>query len=61
LEQPVTEGVEVHLPPRGGKLVAEVIDASTQQSVAGARLTLCSADNPNKCYATNDSSPTGHF
>ena len=61
VEQSVTEGVEVRLPPRGGKVVAEVIDASTQQPVAGARVTLCRADNPDRCQTINDSSPTGHF
>jgi hypothetical protein len=38
-----------------------VIDAATQQSVIGAHLTLCKADNPIKCYTINDSSPTGQF
>jgi hypothetical protein len=61
VERGITKGVEVHLPPKGGKLVAEVIDAATQQPVDGARLTLCKADNPNKCYTINDSSPTGQF
>ena len=61
VEQAVTEGVEVRLPPKGGKLVAEVVDAATQQPVDGARLTLCKADNPNKCHTVNHSSPTGQF
>jgi len=61
VERGITRGVEVHLPPKGGKLVATVIDATTQQSVDGARLTLCSADNPNKCYTINNSSPAGQF
>lgn len=61
VEQGITRGVEVHLPPKGGKLVATVIDAATQQSVIGAHLTLCRADNPNKCHTINDSSPTGQF
>jgi hypothetical protein len=60
-ERGVTKGVEVHLPPKGGRLVTKVIDAATQQPVDGARLTLCKADNPNKCYTVNDSSQTGQF
>jgi carboxypeptidase family protein len=61
VEQGITESVEVHLPPRGGKVVAQVIDAATQQPVDGANMTFCKADNPSKCLKINATSPDAHF
>ena len=61
VEQGVTEGVQVHLPPRGGKVVAQVIDAATQQPVDGASMTFCRADDPGKCLTINATSPNAHF
>jgi carboxypeptidase family protein len=61
VEQGITEGVEVHLPPRGGKLAAQVIDAATQKPVDGANMTFCKADNPSKCLTINATSADGHF
>jgi hypothetical protein len=61
VEQAVTEAVEVHLPPKGGKLVAQVIDAETQQPVNGARMTFCKADDANKCSTINATSENAQF
>lgn len=61
LEQGVTEGVEVHLPPRGAKVVAHVIDTVTQQPVDGARMTFCKSDDPSKCLTINATSPNAEF
>lgn len=61
VEQAVTEGVEVHLPPKGGKLIAQVIDAATQQPVDGASMKFCRADDPNKCCTINATSPNAQF
>ena len=61
VEQAVTEAVEVRLPPKGGKLVAQVIDAETQQPVNGARMTFCKADDPTKCSTINATSENAQF
>lgn len=61
VERGITNGVEVHLPPQGGKLIVKVIDALTQQPVDGALLTVCKADSSKKCHTINDNSPTGQF
>ena len=60
-EQGVTGNVEVHLPPKGGKVVAQVINAETQQPVDGASITLCRADDPNKCLTINATSQNAQF
>lgn len=60
-EQRVTENVEVHLPPKGGKVIAQVIDAATQQPVDGASMTLCRVDDPNKCFTINATFPNAQF
>lgn len=61
VEQGVTRGVEVHLPPRGGKVVAQVIDTATKQPVDGANMTFCKATDPTKCLTINATSPDAHF
>ena len=60
-EQGVTGNVDVHLPPKGGKVVAQVIDAETQQPVDGASITFCVADDPNRWLTINATSQNAQF
>ena len=45
--------VEVHLPPKAGKLNVRVIDAATGRPIDGAILTLCRASSPFDCHQMN--------
>jgi len=44
VNQRVTRGVQVHLPPKGGRLTVQVRDARSQQPIDGATMTICRSD-----------------
>jgi hypothetical protein len=51
--QGVTRGVEVHLPPKGVRVVVQVVDANTRRRIDGATLTFCRSNNPKDCRTVN--------
>jgi hypothetical protein len=45
--------VEVHLPPKAGKLNVRVVDAATGRPIDDAIVTLCRASSPFDCHQMN--------
>jgi hypothetical protein len=55
-DQKAIAGVEVHAPPKSGRLSGRVINSKTMESIAGAALRFCRVDDPGNCYPTRTDS-----